>query len=144
MVTDSQHKPTAAFFRYPSTLTIEAVVSFERLLPSTTVHGPSFQQIVILAHVGRSENLQVSCGQQLRFKATRMFVHILTDTCLQFINQKMLNLGEGASDRRPKKTALNEGDKIKESETEGGCSTQERNEEKRTKVCLRNLKSETS
>ena len=79
MVTDSQHKPTAAFFRYSSTLTTEAVVSFERLLPSTTVHGPSFQQIVILAHVGHSENLQVSCGQQLRFKV--MFVHILTDKC---------------------------------------------------------------
>jgi hypothetical protein len=121
MVTDSQHKPTAAFFRYPSTLTNEAVVSSERLLPSTTVHDPSVQKIVILAHVGCSENLQVSCGQQLRFKA--MFVHILTDTRLWFIYQKMLKLGEGAIGRGPEKTALNEGDQIKESEMDGECGT---------------------
>jgi hypothetical protein len=47
----------------------------------------------------------------------------------------MLNLGEGASDRRPEKTALNEGDQIKESEMDGECSTQERDEEKGKKFC---------
>jgi len=56
----------------------------------------------------------------------------------------MLNLGEGISDRRPEKTALNEGDQIKESEIDGECSTQETEEEKRAKIWLRNLKSETA
>lgn len=68
-----------------------------------------------------------------------MSVHILTDTFLRFINQKMLNLGEGASDRGPEKTALNEGDQIKECEMDGECSTQE-TDKKRAKVWLRKLK----
>jgi hypothetical protein len=72
-----------------------------------------------------------------------MFVHILTDTCLWFINQKKLNLEQGATGRRPDKTTLNEGDQIKESEMDGECSTQERDEEKGAKFWLRNLTSET-
>ena len=66
----------------------------------------------------------------MRSTVTLQGVHILTDTCLWFINQKMLNVGEGASGRWPEKTALNEGDQAKESEMGGECSTQESNEEK--------------
>jgi hypothetical protein len=59
-----------------------------------------------------------------------MFVHILTDTCLWFKYQKMLKSGEGAYGRGPEKTALNEGDQIKESEMDGECNSQDRDEEK--------------
>jgi hypothetical protein len=56
----------------------------------------------------------------------------------------MLKLGEGANGRRPEKTALNEGDQFKEHKMNRECSIQERDEVKRAKFWLRNLKSETT